>query len=414
MRFQSLGQACLRSRVRSLLLAHHEDDQAETILVRILGGYTGRGFKGIKPCAAFPECHGIYGVHEGSIPESRLKQHQAAVISDGKISSAGPGLSIHRPLLHFGKSSLIATCKHYGVPWIEDSTNEDSAVTPRNAVRALLARDQLPEALSTKSLLALNTKAVNIENRQTHQAYVLFEACKAGIKFDPTSGRLNFTIPSHVQAAIIRDQGLHGDVLPDFKVFIKQLTEVVTPQPSVSLDQVKKICNYVSNAMSSNRLGRVLPFTGAGTYWQPSNRSSSSRGCGWTVSRQPLARTLVSRASYNWTTGPSDRVWSQGNWHLFDGRFWIRASSLDGTQLSVRSLTPVDLSLLRSYLSAKQRTLLENKLVASAPGGIRYTLPLLISEDSCAMALPSLDIDIDKRHCGLQYSIRYKNLKFQY
>src|ERR1700693_2172654 len=63
-RFRLLGRACSGLGIDSLLLGHHEDDQAETILMRLANGQGTRGLVGIKSPAGIPECYGIHGVYE--------------------------------------------------------------------------------------------------------------------------------------------------------------------------------------------------------------------------------------------------------------------------------------------------------------------------------------------------------------
>lgn len=69
LRFQALGRACLKRGIDSLLLAHHRDDQAETVMLRVLAGYGGAGLRGIRAEAAIPECAGLYGVDHSGRPE---------------------------------------------------------------------------------------------------------------------------------------------------------------------------------------------------------------------------------------------------------------------------------------------------------------------------------------------------------
>ncbi len=73
-----------------VLTAHHRDDQAETVLANLLRGAGPMGRSGIPPRR----------------------------ILSGKIA-------LFRPLLGISRSDLRAHCEHHGVPWREDSTNED-------------------------------------------------------------------------------------------------------------------------------------------------------------------------------------------------------------------------------------------------------------------------------------------------
>lgn len=102
---------CARRGVVHLALAHHLDDQAETLLLR-LG--RGSGLDGLTAMAALVE-----------LPEVRLL----------------------RPLLGVTGASLEATLVRRGLPWIEDPTNQDTA-----HARARLRR--LAPALAAEGLSA--------------------------------------------------------------------------------------------------------------------------------------------------------------------------------------------------------------------------------------------------------------------
>ena len=81
-----------------LLLAHHQDDQAETLLMHLLRGSGLRGLGGMEPSRPF-----------------------------------GGGVLL-RPLLDFSKADLLALLHQEGIPFREDETNRE-ALTLRNALR---------------------------------------------------------------------------------------------------------------------------------------------------------------------------------------------------------------------------------------------------------------------------------------
>lgn len=81
-----------------LMLAHHQDDQAETLLLHLLRG-TGMA--------------GLTGMSERTVVD---------------------GLYIRRPLLRFSRAELRAYLNEKGQPWREDSSNSDSRYL-RNALR---------------------------------------------------------------------------------------------------------------------------------------------------------------------------------------------------------------------------------------------------------------------------------------
>jgi tRNA(Ile)-lysidine synthase len=82
--------------VRHLLTAHHQEDQAETFLMRLARGSGVDGLSAMQPTARF------------------------AIADD---APDGADLIIHRPLLNLPKSRLIATLKTAGLVWREDPSN---------------------------------------------------------------------------------------------------------------------------------------------------------------------------------------------------------------------------------------------------------------------------------------------------
>lgn len=87
-RYRLLREACRAAGILHLLTAHHRDDQAETLLLR-LG--RGSGLAGLSGMAA-----------ETFFPEARLM----------------------RPLLPVPRGRLEATCRAFGQPWIDDPSND--------------------------------------------------------------------------------------------------------------------------------------------------------------------------------------------------------------------------------------------------------------------------------------------------
>ncbi|WP_338029621.1 tRNA lysidine(34) synthetase TilS [Gluconacetobacter tumulisoli] len=103
-RYAALTQACRQAGIVDLLLGHHADDQAETIVIR-------------RRAASGPD--GLAGM--------------------AWISSTAD-LRLVRPFLGFGKERLRATLRHAGLAWVEDPSNADRRAE-RARVRDALARD---------------------------------------------------------------------------------------------------------------------------------------------------------------------------------------------------------------------------------------------------------------------------------
>ena len=91
-RYRLMRDWCADAGVCWLLSAHHADDQAETVLMRLARASGVRGLAGIR--AARP---------------------------------LGRGVTLLRPLLHVRKAALIALCAAECVASVDDSSNRDPA-----------------------------------------------------------------------------------------------------------------------------------------------------------------------------------------------------------------------------------------------------------------------------------------------
>jgi tRNA(Ile)-lysidine synthase len=100
-RYRLLAQAARQSHATHILTAHTRDDQAETLLMRLLRG------SGIAGLAAMAR------------------------------ESERDGLRLARPLLDVSKSQLIATLQKAGIDFADDPTNRDVSFT-RPRIRAVM------------------------------------------------------------------------------------------------------------------------------------------------------------------------------------------------------------------------------------------------------------------------------------
>lgn len=125
-RYRALEQAAAERNASALLFAHHADDHAETVLLRILRG---TGLEGLR-----------------GIPSRR---------------AMGPDLQLQRPLLEFSAADIRKTLREIGQPWIEDSTNADASEAARNHLRhhAFPALEPLATASPQSALRRLAVEA---------------------------------------------------------------------------------------------------------------------------------------------------------------------------------------------------------------------------------------------------------------
>ena len=102
-RYQALREMCQVHQIENLLVAHHQDDQAETVLIQLMRGSGLAGLSGMPP----------------------LKQAKSNQIY------------IWRPFLELRREELEAYAKENQLIWIEDPSNQDESYR-RNAIRKTL------------------------------------------------------------------------------------------------------------------------------------------------------------------------------------------------------------------------------------------------------------------------------------
>jgi len=111
LRYDALADVAARAGARFVAMAHTLDDQAETVLLRILRGTGPDGVGGMEPRAPWP----------GSLPTELA------------------ALEILRPLLSSSRPELVEFARFHRVSWREDDSNRD-----RHYARNRLRHEWLP------------------------------------------------------------------------------------------------------------------------------------------------------------------------------------------------------------------------------------------------------------------------------
>ena len=448
-RYRLLGHACREQSIESLLLAHHADDQAETVLVRLSMGHKITGLQGIQQSADIPECWGIHGLcQSGGCTQktnNRISHRSIKSRASGNtrsdatpIRSENGGISLYRPLLSFGKERLIATCLAEGVEWVEDETNQDPTLTIRNTARQLLTSGRLPVALQKPSMIVLAKSARSSVVALEKSAERLRHACDI-LSFDNRVGSLvvHFSkeitsfnlLKPYTQEEFRRKELEH---LSSVSILLRQLIELVSPLETVRLQSLqaaaKTICRSKdvppgftagcvrfqrSDSVASDSGGRSRKFDSASTCNRPySRRDTSDNQAVWTLSRQPyFSKTPPPTILVPKQTATKDFV-------LWDGRFWIHLQNDTPHDICVRPLCTSDSTdqLAPKFTKANQN--LRSMLHEFALGDIRWTLPVIAFADHVTLpsgvrrviAIPSLNITLGKHNSLINWAIRYKKV----
>ncbi|OWA33198.1 tRNA lysidine(34) synthetase TilS [Saccharibacillus sp. O16] len=155
LRYRFLTEVARRHQASSIALAHHADDQAETVLLHLLRGSGSAGLSGMR-----------------------------------RVREQG-GVRLVRPLLRFSKEDLIAFCEQEALAYAIDSSNTQTDYT-RNRLRL----ETLPELESYNGRLveALNRLADTLgpeDDYLQEQAVQAFERCcssgERGTELDTTA-----------------------------------------------------------------------------------------------------------------------------------------------------------------------------------------------------------------------------------
>ncbi|KAF4549200.1 tRNA(Ile)-lysidine synthase-like protein [Elsinoe fawcettii] len=410
LRYQALAKACIENKISTLLLGHHADDQAETILSRIKGGYTGAGLQGIAAAGDIPECHGLYGCKSGRPRHVAVGENPSKMsIHDQRtVLAEDGGVQVFRPLLSFTKDELRQVCLQGGLKWVEDQTNHDKTLTIRNSVRSLLQEDRLPAALSTASLVHFATKRKVIVGTEARVVEGIFDACI--VKLDISTGTANVQFPANIQG-LMSGCDKSNDSATQRRIaalLMRRIITLVSPVEQIRLQSLEEPARLVMPFLFSE--ARVAGRNGSGTVTvgksllqvlaaDDMQNNTHTRPITCQVSRAPPTvkdqlqqRKILIKAtsrrseSFDWTSTKRE---------LFDGRFWInlnyrRFNLIPGRRFSVRFLQSSDIeSLNRDATKYTVWKPLKELLRTKAPGNLRFTLPAVV--ESYYTVLPTGD-----------------------
>lgn len=452
LRFQALGRACRSEGVQSLLLAHHADDQAETVLFRVLNGYTGAGLQGIKAKADIPECYGIWGVGRSGSPRL-VEQGRGTIKSLKRVLVEDGGIELQRPLLDANKQDLYAHCVQHDVEWVEDQTNLDPALTPRNAIRSLLQTRRLPRALTTESLQRIAHSTAQREASHDQVVSRVFDASE--IKLNIRSGQVTVKLPANVVNELRTHAGSElktEEIQYRAALLVRRVTMLVSPLENISLQDVESAVELAFPMLFAGQESTRIDSPPQSNSAQFAKVVFSKNGqFEWFIRRSiPTSQDIKTSTMTLWA--PTSRVndntsmtvsenasgsEARSVWSLFDGRFWIRvkgpvAEQEERGKIIVRFLRKEDLAALNKQIGTRKRQTwkrLQELLKIIAPGEARFTLPVIIEsryrdhgQNKTAdkiIALPAIGWSdpewkqtSDDQDCGMydHWDIRYKKV----
>ena len=452
-RYYLLAQAAKRADIRHLCLGHHQDDQIETILMRLVRGKCGSlaSFWGIAAEAPIPGdaeiddelCSSQDKAWSRPLLRSidRLEDREfreddgSSASYSGSINSLGGSIlparrlnvSLHRPLLGFSKARILATCKANNVSFVSDPSNFDPQMTLRNAVRCLLTSHKVPRALSRDSIIKIHHRALHRLETVNSEVQRLLNVAQLTC-LDLRSGSLMLRMPKFPHL-------LGWESSETLVLFLAQILRLVSP-----------IDDYEASKSSQQAAAGII-FNNV--YLHPPGRPASTSittvavnhvqilkedqehppyhqyYVSWRLSRQRFNCGQIRKLSRTFTycSDPEDGTvagsWS--NWIYWDRRYWIRICCANVAYLQrcvIRPFQPSDATDLRTQLNRDSRGVLMSLLHDAAPGKVRYTLPV-IADDVGVRAFPTLDfaVPVHKRHNSrkmesksglLSWKVKYK------
>lgn len=400
-RYRGLINLAAKNKLYDLFTGHHKDDQVETIMLRLLRdrNLNPLSFRGMSMTSTVPTANETQAssTFSRSIRAPEFLDEQPVSMAVPRSESYTPGIRLHRPLLKYQKDELIATCEHFGIPYVQDKTNFNPQLTPRNAIRHVRAYHKLPKALSSEGLLNACSKANEIYWKMEKQAQVFLERILS-LDLHSETGVLFLCLealpPSMTNAEL---QGL--------SFFMQRVISIVSPLDEKLLptmlnrdyvDQIHTLCMH-GPSMKSNKPASVL-------YNQiicaRVSNDQSSNAITLRFSRQPISSgntsSLTQRFQHDTKPIGSGTGRDYSRWMLWDQRFWLRVNGELAVlnETIVRPYHPGDVSKVRQGLKQIDRLEAFEKMLSTyALGNIRFTLPVLLVSGEI-VAFPTLGVSV--------------------
>lgn len=172
-RYELMAQFCEVQGISLLLTAHHQDDQAETFLIRLIKGSGLDGLAGIE--------------------ETR---------------PLTPKVTLGRPFLSVGKAGLVEYCTKENIPFVDDPSNEDDAYL-RPRLRQFMD-GMAPEGLDNGMLARTANRLQRAKQALYHYETKAYDDCV----IESTDGQTGGQVDRQADRQIVMDYST-WHALPD-------------------------------------------------------------------------------------------------------------------------------------------------------------------------------------------------------
>ncbi|MAU40230.1 MAG: tRNA lysidine(34) synthetase TilS [Kordiimonas sp.] len=264
MRYQLMGEYCAAQHIKYLAVAHHQDDQAETVLHRLIRGSGVDGLAGMSVIASLP-----------------LSTEMPPTIGHGQEMPL-----MIRPLLSVPKDRLVSMLTAMGQAWISDPSNANTEYDRVKLRRALASGETL---MDSAALLQLSVQMSSVK------AYLQHEMAKA-------------------RHDIIRD--VLCDSLPMGAVHI-DISRLRQCPPEIGQRLLRRLLRDVAGAdypPKRAKVARLYDHVIAGHF------SGASLGGCLLINEERTGGVICCREPDNISQTVSLMVGQKGLW---DGRFWV-------------------------------------------------------------------------------------------
>ncbi|MGV8049138.1 MAG: tRNA lysidine(34) synthetase TilS [Anaerolineaceae bacterium] len=198
-RYQFLFKLASQYNAQAVAVAHHADDQVETVLMHFLRGSGINGLKGMRPVSFLKEIN--------------------------------PCIPLFRPMLGVYREDILAYCQEYALPYITDESNLDSSYF-RNRLRMELIPELQKYSPAFKQVTLRNARALQsdlqiLENLEKEA----FQCCLV----EKETSRIIFDLPVFLEL----EEGLQKRVL------LMAVNQLKPGLRNIELEQVERVIHSI-------------------------------------------------------------------------------------------------------------------------------------------------------------------------